>query len=64
VLASADGAVLKCDVTQSSGNAALDAGACQMLRDRPELVSKRGRSAGVATGVREVTQRVTWKLKE
>jgi TonB family protein len=61
LLADGSNQVLSCDVAESSGDAALDAGACALLRARPDLV-RAGRTEGLATGVREVEQRVTWRL--
>lgn len=62
LLVAGAGEVLSCEVVQSSGNADLDNGACPMLRANPDLIGKKGRTKGLATGVREVTQKVTWKL--
>jgi len=62
LLVAGAGEVLSCEVVQSSGNADLDNGTCPMLRANPELIGKKGRTKGLATGVREVTQKVTWRL--
>ncbi|HEY0027088.1 MAG TPA: TonB family protein [Allosphingosinicella sp.] len=62
LLVAGAGEVLSCEVVQSSGNADLDNGTCPMLRANPGLIAKKGRTKGLATGVREVTQKVTWKL--
>jgi TonB family protein len=64
LLADSSGSMLSCETVESSGDPSLDSGACELLRKRPDLISKEGRTDGFATGVREVTQRVTWRLPD
>lgn len=55
-------AVLSCEVVASAGDASLDSATCDLFRKRPKLIPKHGRTEGYATGVREVTQGITWRL--
>ncbi len=55
--------VVQCDVARSSGHALLDEGTCAMLRTRPDLIARGGDTFGLATGMRQVTQRVVWTLE-
>ena len=61
LLADSANAVLSCTAVESSGDPAIDSAACALLRERPDLVAKEGRTEGFATGLREVTQRITWR---
>ena len=54
--------VLSCQIVRSSGNRDLDEASCPLMRRRPDLISARGRTQGLAAGVREVTQSVQWRL--
>jgi protein TonB len=63
VLIAAPSNVLGCTVIRSSGNKDLDDASCSLVRQRPDIVSKRGRTAGFAAGVRQVDQQIQWKLE-
>ena len=56
--------LLSCDVIESSGHPSLDSATCDVFRKRPQMIRKQGRTEGYATGVREVTQAITWRLPE
>lgn len=64
LLADSQDVVLSCDIVRSSGDASLDAATCDLFRKRPRLIAKQGRTEGYATGVREVTQGITWRLPD
>ena len=63
LLVSGSDGVLSCEVVESSGNTDLDGATCAMLRKRPQMIRKKGKTHGMARGVREVTQTVVWKLE-
>jgi TonB family protein len=64
LLADSQNVVLGCDVVESSGDASLDSATCDAFRKRPHLIPKQGRTQGYATGVREVTQAISWRLPD
>ena len=62
LLADSQDVVLSCGIVESSGDSSLDSATCDLFRKRPQLILRQGRTEGYATGVREVTQAITWKL--
>ncbi|HEX8125814.1 MAG TPA: TonB family protein [Allosphingosinicella sp.] len=64
MLADSQDSVLSCEIVESSGDSSLDSATCDLFRKRPHLIPKEGRTEGYATGVREVTQAITWRLPD
>lgn len=64
LLADSQDAVLSCEVVESAGDSSLDSATCDLFRKRPHLIPKQGRTEGYATGVREVTQGISWRLPD